>query len=237
MEKLAEFNAKPFQKKKGSRFSAFEEEEKSFLMPLPAAPYETAVWSTATIQPDYLITAGNCKYSVPYEFIGKKVDVRVTEKCVEVFYHNNRIASHIGVAYAKDPIYLPEHMPENHRKYLSYNTESFLEWGESIGSSTLSVVKTFVYTHKVEQQGYKSCASLMKLADRYSIERLETACNRALSYTPNPSLKNISTILKNGQDKVCAKQSVTKTSGQYGITRGASYFKGGIDNDQTINHR
>ena len=230
-EKLAEFNAKPFQKKKGSRFSAFEEEEKSFLMPLPAAPYETAVWSTATIQPDYLITAGNCKYSVPYEFIGKQVDIRVTEKCVEVFYHNNRVASHISVAYAKDPIYLPEHMPENHRRYLSYNTESFLEWGESIGSSTLSMVKTFLYAHKVEQQGYKTCASLMKLADRYSIERLEAACNRALSYTPNPSLKNITAILKNGQDKAHAKPSVAKTSGQYGITRGASYFKGGSDND------
>lgn len=71
-EKLEEFNAKPFQKKKGSRLSAFIEEEKDFLMPLPASPYETAVWSTATIQPDYLITVGDCKYSVPYEFIGKK---------------------------------------------------------------------------------------------------------------------------------------------------------------------
>jgi len=71
----------------------------------------------------------------------------------------------------------------------------------------------------------------MKLADRYSTERLEAACNRALSYTPNPSLKNISTILKNGQDKVHPKSSVVKTSGQYGITRGASYFKGGSEND------
>lgn len=231
LEKLAEFNAKSFQKKKGSRLSAFEEEEQSFLMPLPAAPYETAVWSTATIQPDYLIAAGNCKYSVPYEFIGKQVDIRTTEKCIEVFYHNNRIASHVKVAYAKDPIYLPEHMPENHRRYLSYNTESFLEWGESIGIATVGVVKTFLYAHKVEQQGYKTCASLMKLADRYSTERLEAACNRALSYTPNPSLKNISTILKNGQDKVHPQSSVVKTSGQYGITRGASYFKGGSDND------
>ena len=96
---------------------------------------------------------------------------------------------------------------------------------------TLSMVKTFLSAHKVEQQGYKSCASLMKLADRYSIERLEAACNRALSYTPNPSLKNISTILKNGQDKANTKPPVTKASGQYGITRGASYFKGGTDDD------
>ena len=126
-EKLEEFNAKPFQKKKGSRLSAFLEEEKDFLMPLPASPYETAVWSTATIQPDYLITVGDCKYSVPYEFIGKKVDIRATEKSIEVFYHNNRIASHVRKSYAPDPIYIPEHMPEAHRKFLEYNTDSFLE--------------------------------------------------------------------------------------------------------------
>ena len=42
-EKLHEFNEKLFQKKKGSRITAFEEEEKNFLMPLPASPYETDV--------------------------------------------------------------------------------------------------------------------------------------------------------------------------------------------------
>ena len=39
-EKLEEFNARPFQKRKGSRLTAFLEEEKDFLMPLPASPYE-----------------------------------------------------------------------------------------------------------------------------------------------------------------------------------------------------
>lgn len=230
-EKLEEFNAKPFQKKKGSRLSAFIEEEKDFLMPLPASPYETAVWSTATIQPDYLIKIGDCKYSVPYEFIGKKVDIRATENSIEVFYHNNRIASHVRRPYSPEPIYVPEHMPENHRKFLEYNTDSFLDWGKNVGCSTLIVVKHFLYMHKVEQQGYKSCASLMKLADRYGTERLENACIKALSYTPSPSLKNISTILKNGQDKVtvekAASSAFNKESSKYGITRGASYYEGG----------
>lgn len=85
--------------------------------------------------------------------------------------------------------------------------------------------------HKVEQQGYKSCASLMKLADRYGMERLENACAKALSYTPSPSLKNISTILKNGQDKVvlatASSSASSKESSKYGITRGASYYEGG----------
>lgn len=230
-KKLEEFNAKPFQKKKGSRLSAFLEEERDFLMPLPASPYETAVWSTATIQPDYLITVGNCKYSVPYEFIGKKVDIRAAEKSIEVFYHGDRIASHVRKMYAPEPIYLPEHMPENHRKVLEYNTESFLDWGKSMGHSTHLVIKHFLFMHKVEQQGYKSCASLMKLADRYGTDRLENACTKALSYTPNPSLKNISTILKNGQDKVVLTSESARVSNKeslkYGITRGASYYKGG----------
>lgn len=230
-KKLEEFNAKPFQKKKGSRLSAFLEEERDFLMPLPASPYETAVWSTATIQPDYLITVGNCKYSVPYEFIGKKVDIRAAENSIEVFYHGDRIASHVRKMYAPEPIYLPEHMPENHRKFLEYNTESFLDWGKSMGHSTHLVIKHFLFMHKVEQQGYKSCASLMKLADRYGTDRLENAYAKALSYTSNPSLKNISTILKNGQDKVVLTSESARVSNKeslkYGITRGASYYKGG----------
>jgi transposase len=226
-QKLLEFNERPFQKKKGSRRSAFLEEEKDFLLPLPASPYETAIWKTVTIQPDYLITAGDCKYSVPYEFIGKQVDVRSTEKCIEVFYHNNRIASHVRKPGMAEPIYLPEHMPQNHRKYLTYTGESFMEWAMGVGNATLAVTKNFLHMQKVEQQGYKSCISLMKLADRYSTKRLEKACEKALGYTPSPSLKNISMILKNGQDNACNKAVTTSVGAEYGITRGADYYKGG----------
>jgi hypothetical protein len=226
LKKLSDFNSKPFQKKQGSRLTAFQEEEKEFLMHLPASVYETAIWSKASIQPDYLITSGKCKYSVPYEFIGKEVEIRSTEKTVEAYYHGHRIASHVRRAYSSEPVYLPEHMPEKHRKYLAYNTESFLDWAENIGASALLVVKNFLYMHKVEQQGYKTCASLMKLADRYSTERLEKACEKALTYTPSPSLKNITTILRNGQDKKSTASSSLNSKSQ-GITRGSSYFKGG----------
>ncbi len=227
-EKLTEFNSRNFQKKNGSRLSAFLEEEKEYLIPLPCEPYETAVWSSAKVQPDYLITVGECKYSVPYEYIGKKVDIRATEHCVEVFYQSNRIASHVRRRYEKDPVYMPEHMPENHRKFLEYNSENFIKWAEDIGTCTLLVVKTFLTMHKEEKQGYKSCVSLMKLADRYSTLRLENACAKALSYTPNPSLKNITTILKNGQDSVKdEKPETSKGSSRFGITRGSAYYNGG----------
>ena len=48
--------------------------------------------------------------------------------------------------------------------------------------------------YKIEQQGYKACMGLLKLADKYTPDRLENACKRALSFTPRPSYKNIQVI-------------------------------------------
>ena len=119
LEKLLEFNEKPFQKKPGSRKIAFFEEEKALLMPLPTSPYELATWSKASVQYDYHIYVDKNQYSVPYEYIRHQVDVRLTSKMVEVFYHNHRIASHVRIRNMEGQVITtPEHMPEKHQKYL-----------------------------------------------------------------------------------------------------------------------
>jgi hypothetical protein len=72
--------------------------------------------------------------------------------------------------------------------------------------------------------------ALLKLADRYSMTRVEAACARALSYTPHPSYKNITTILKSGQDKLENSPPVDLPpdpgSDNHGFTRGADYYGG-----------
>lgn len=232
-EKLEEFNTKPFQKREGSRLTAFLNEEKTFMKPLPASPYELAVWSTATIHNDYLITDGKNKYSVPFDLIGQEVSVRLTSTTVEAFFQGSRVASHPRlIQRRRDPITKTEHMPNNHKKYLSYNKEAFLEWAATVGPNTATVVKTFLDGGKVPEQGYKSCASLTNMADKYTFQRLEDACARALSYTVTPNIKTIRTILQTGQDKV-KKEAPSNPSagGSYAFTRGASYFKGGAHND------
>lgn len=229
LEKLAEFNEKPFQKKLGSRKSAFWEEEKAFLLPLPASPYELAAWSTASVQYDYHIIVDKNHYSVPYEYIRHQVDVRLTSKTVEVFYHNHRIASHVRVRNQEGQVItVLDHMPEKHQKYLLLSGDSFREWASSVGPHAVIVVNAILTAHKVEKQGYRACTSLMKLADKYSLPRLEDACQRVLSYTPSPSFKTIQTILKTGQDKAPAvNRPVTKPDSEtHGFVRGADYYGG-----------
>ena len=88
------FNQRLFQKKEGSRRSLFLGEEKPLLAPLPATRFELSDWKTATVQFNYHISVDGMLYSVPYEYIKKKVDVKVTDTTIEIFYNHNRIASH-----------------------------------------------------------------------------------------------------------------------------------------------
>ena len=76
------------------RRSAYLEEEKPYMLPLPASTFEPAVWSVAKVANDYLVTDGRNKYSVPCNLIGERVDIRVTKTTVEVFYHRSRVANH-----------------------------------------------------------------------------------------------------------------------------------------------
>ena len=168
-------------------------------------------------------------YSVPYEYIKQRVDVRLTRNTVEVFFAGTRIASHLRLqGHPNQYSTVEEHMPPDHQSYLQWNGERFLRWAEQIGQHTAAVVKLFLSAHKVEQQGYKSCMALLKLADRYSSQRLENACRKALSYTSSPSLKSVHGILKSGQDMLSPTEAVPKEDVKlHKFTRGAGYYKRG----------
>jgi hypothetical protein len=118
-------------------------------------------------------------------------------------------------------------MPEDHQRYIEWNGDRFRKWAERIGHSTYQVVDAILASKRVEQQTYRSCMGLLKLADKHSVERLEAACKKALSYTAAPSYKSIKNILTTGQDKLLQPEQVEPehTSNKFGITRGADYYR------------
>ena len=117
-KKLDEYNSRPFTAKEGNRGELFREEELPLLAPLPATPYELASWKKAKVQFNYHITLDFMHYSCPYVLIGKDVDVRVTDSSVEIFFGQERVASHRRL-YGRKGQYstTPDHMPEKHRNF------------------------------------------------------------------------------------------------------------------------
>ena len=225
-ERLHALNHKPFQKKDGSRAMLFAEERAS-LLPLPKNAFEMASWKSATVPFNYHIEVDGRYYSVPYEYLKREVDVRVTRNVVEVFFEGNRICSHVRLFDQKDKYSTDDaHMPPNHQQYAQWTGDRFRNWAAKFGPQTARVVEAILSGYKVEQQGYRTCMALIKLADSYTPERLEAACDKALFYTPRPSYKAVQTILKSGQDRP-AEPAAPAPPSKHGFTRGADYYRGG----------
>ena len=225
-KRLKDFNRRPFQKKEGSRYTLFLQEELPLLAPLPTARYELAEWKQATVQFNYHISVAGMQYSIPYEYIGKKVNVRITDSVIEVFYNQNRIASHQRL-YGRKGQYstVTEHMPKDHQEYLEWNGDRFRKWAERIGINTYKVINGLLLSKRVEQQSYKACMGLLKLAEKYSPAQLEAACQTALTYTETPSYKSVSSLLAVSKDAGCVTAEEPKATNSHGITRGAAYYR------------
>lgn len=225
-EKLSEFNARPFQKREGSRKEVFEEYEKELLKPLPKYPYEYAQHKQATVQYNYHISVDRMHYSVPYEYIKKQVDVRITKRMIEVFYKNTRIASHKRL-YGAPGQYstTSDHMPAGHRKAAEWNGDYFRKWANKIGPATYTVIDRLLKSYKAEQQAYNSCRSILKFGDSYSQQLLEETCKIALKHIHVPRYKNIKLIIRHIQ-QTQNKEKTKEENNDYAIVRGAEYYGG-----------
>jgi transposase len=222
--KLETYNTKPFQKKEGSRQGIFDLEEASSLLPLPSTRYEMATWKKATVPYDYHVMIDHMYYSVPYEYVKHPVEVRLTQTTIECFYQSFRIASHRRLTGKAGQLStVPEHMPEDHRQYLTWDREYYEEWARSLGKAVEKTVTSFFHAYPTEKQAIKACRALMKLKEQTSGSQLLAACERVLTYTPSPSIETIKTILHHHQ-KTAPAGKKTSDAKSHGFTRGAAYF-------------
>ena len=70
---------------------------------------------------------------------------------------------------------------------------------------------------------------LLKLAAKYSPEKLEQVCAKALSYSGKPSYKSIKNLLaatKDSPDTISDAPKSSQAAKPHGITRGARYYGG-----------
>ena len=165
---LKQFNDRKFQKREGSRISVFLLEEYPKLKQLPKEPYEYGEWKQATVQYNYHVFVDKMYYSVPYGYIHKRVNIRITANMIEIFLNHNRICSHIRLRgrigqYSTNA----DHMPPNHKYASEWNGDRFLNWARKIGPNTTTVIRRLLDSYKVEQQAYNGCRAILKLSEQY----------------------------------------------------------------------
>jgi transposase len=179
-------NQKLFQLKDHSRVQLYASQEKDLLQQLPTDVFVIKHRVLAKVQKNYHITLGENyhHYSVPYQFIGKKVSAVYDTDVVEIYYQHQRIAMHIR-SYKKHGFTTTGiHMPAGHQNYAQqqgWTPSYFLKQAIAIGPSVQSYVDEVLKSKAYTEQTYNACRGILRLNHEYGPIRLQAACSRALN--------------------------------------------------------
>ncbi len=223
-ELLHKVNNQPLQKLPMSRQELFEKLDKGALKPLPKYRYEYANWHQAKVGKDYHIQHDNHFYSVPYAYIGKTVNIRISHKTIEAFYNRERIAIHqIGIQYLGCTT-VKDHMPRAHQEQADATITNIIFRATKIGDETLQFVTHMLNCRAYPQQAYRPCLGLIRLSNRYGVERLNQACKKALLVNAT-RYQEVETMLKNNLEQIPVQTTSTVSSApQHENIRGAEYY-------------
>lgn len=204
-EQLMLLNNKPYKNTPYSRWYFFDQQECSLLKPLPSESFSIKKVVILTIQRNYHVqlTEDHRYYSVPYQYVGKKVKVLYDSRVVEVYLDNQRIALHIRKPHHTAYTTLSEHMPPHHKRMQQikgFNREDLLAQASRIGKATLQAATLMLENSIYIEQNYKACFGMLMLQKKYSVQRLEAACSRALQGS-RVNYTMIKNILERGLDK------------------------------------
>ena len=221
---LEQLNARPFQKLPGSRLTRFQEIDVPALGPLPKQAYTYAEWKKARAGIDYHVSVEKHYYSVPYAYIKKQLDVCVSERTVEIFYKDERIASHARAMRPGAYTTIADHMPRNHRLYAEWRPERIISWAAKTGESTAEFVEKLLEEPQHAEHGYRAAMGIMRLGKNYGPDRLEAACQRALVIGAY-RYRSVKSILEKGLDQAPLPQATTRREPiVHANIRGADYY-------------
>ncbi len=223
-ELLERINRRAFRKRSGSRLSLFESPDRPALKLLPVERYEFGEWKTARVNIDYHIEVERHYYSVPYQLVGKRVEVRLAARTIEIFHQGRRVASHPRSREPYRQTTVHEHRPKSHQQHLEWTPSRLIDWARHVGASTAKVFEKILESKPHPEMGYRSCLGILRLSKIHSPERVEAASRRALHFDAC-SYQSLKSILASGLDRQPLEESPPERSPvEHNNIRGAEYF-------------
>jgi len=175
--------------------SVFQAVERDELKPLPRTVFVLAAWSRPTVGPDIHVKVGKTLYSVPWRFIGSKVDARATATTVQIFHWGEVITTHPFKAKGKQTDY--SHYPPEKIAFRMRTPTWCRTRAAEIGEDTEAVIDELLAVNALFR--LRAAQGVLGLAGKYGPARLEAACSKAL-LVGDPTYRTIKGILAAGAE-------------------------------------
>ena len=175
----------------------FAAAEKDRLAALPASPFVLAQWSRCKVGPDIHASVAKVLYSIPWQHIGKILDVRLTSSMAQFFDHGELVKTHVRVARGKQTD-LADYPPEKiafHMRTPAWCRKKAAE----IGPACQALIGGLLEDNALHR--LRAAQGVLHLADKHQPGRLEAACAKAAA-AGDPSYRTVKGILAAGTEQV-----------------------------------
>jgi transposase len=226
LEALEKHNTSNFSNRNYSRKMLFEEVEKKELMPLARTRYQIKNHAFVTVMQNghVHLSADKHYYSVPYQYIRKKVKILYSSSQVEIYYKYNRIAIHKRDKAPYNYTTLIDHMATAHRYMTEWTPQRFINWGADIDESVKTYITQVLEKKQHPEQAYKSCMGILSMERKVGRPRLINACRRALEYGIY-NYKIIQRILDQNLDQIQDEPEINEALPKHQNIRGKNYYQ------------
>jgi len=169
----------------------FEQVERGALRPLPAEPYEAAIWKRVKLHPDCHVVFAGSFYSAPHRLIGQRLWLRATATSVTLWHEHQLLATHAPARKPGQRQTHPDHLPPAKVVALMASPAWCLRRAREIGPQATELIGRWFGERPLDR--LRSAMGILGLAGKYGARRLEAACARALAYDQlsYPVLKRI----------------------------------------------
>ena len=159
----------------------FEEQEKALLLPLRGERFDIPKWGSATVHPDHHIRFSNAMYSVPTEYIGKKVEIRADSKLTRIYYGGVVIKTHPVMSEGKRATDYEDY-PKHKSPYAMRNCDYYIGKAKDVGANCCAFMEQLL-SGDFPWSKLRQAQKLIRLSEKYGAARIEQACSRALSFS------------------------------------------------------
>lgn len=175
----------PFRGEQRCRRDWFQESERAELLDLPAEPWRPVAWRKAKVNRDWHIQLDTIKYSVPHQYAGQGVDVRIIGSEISILADSEIIATHQHGTHRNGYVTDTAHAPAHFEDIQGLWTRGyFLRQAAKVGPGCVGVITRLLDGKKIEAQGFRSCMNILDLGKRGSRQLLEQACQQVCDEDP-----------------------------------------------------
>jgi len=197
--------------------------EESAIKPLPSSPFEIVTWHQAKVAMDCHIQVSRTLYSVPYQYAGKHVDVKLGDRVVEIYLDYQLIKTHLRGERGRRVTDWNDYPPEK-AAFFQRTPEWCRHQASLIGAAASETVESLLKEHALHY--LRQCQGILRLKETYGEVRLEQACLRANAFG-DPRYRTVKAILEQDLERQPAVSEPVRSAGAF--LRGPEELCGSIE--------